>query len=446
MTWIIVGELPSCDRGTVDVRRMKIRSLGMLIAVVAACGGSGETQKDAANTTDAAPTTCSPLTQMGCAPNEKCTWVIDQTDPTYIGHVGCVANTGTAQVGDNCTFGSPGMNGFDNCAKGAVCSEYRHPGAMGQCKAVCDQSGGTPMCDDTHSCIVYSKLFATGSASPAAAGVCNTNCSPLLDNDFDGSGALTMRRANSPCGSDPTVGCYAALSHGVPPKTAWTCMTDLQMGSNGSDGNLRHRSQCTQADGCIDPDTGSPFVNGCSQGYQPVLYETTGSTTWDCIAECHPLDCYDGSAGQCGGIGNPNRHGQYPDSCDTNHRVGLFQTGPGREECAYQWKWEVGSGGAFLSSQHSMDVGFCMDHMLYKYDPTGGNNPTMPLPGCELLKLHGTHNAADLANPTVYFGAVDVEVACVNPMLAFGSGSAMRTAPEAIVVDGPRFLYRRVAN
>ena len=58
-----------------------------------------------------------------------------------------------------------------------------------------------------------------------------------------------------------------------------------------------------------------------------------------------------------GGIGNPNRHAQYPDTCDPNRRLGSFQTGSGREECAYSWAFEIGSNG-WLESNTSDSVGF----------------------------------------------------------------------------------------
>lgn len=417
---------------------MKTLAFGVVLAaLLAACGGGDAKPKDAAMTTDSGPTGCSPLTQMGCQANEKCTWVIDQTDPAYIGHIGCVPATGSAAVGADCTFGSAGQAGYDNCIKGAVCSEFKHPGTTGQCKLVCDQEGGQPKCDAASACVVYPPLFSTGSASPSAAGVCSLKCDPMLDNDFDGSGILTKRTMT--CGSNALVGCYGMPSMGVPPATAWTCEKDVH---GSPDLNLRHRAECTTANGCAEPQTGV-YVNSCNQGYEPVLQEATGNTTVICVAICRPADCYDGSAGTCGGIGNPNRHGVYPDMCDGVRRSGTFDTGSGREECAYSWGWEISTTG-WLPSDTSDTVGFCKNHYLYKYDPTGGNNPTMPLPGCEFVKLHGTHNPADLANPNVYYGAVDPELACVNSGLAFGSGSGLVRPADMPAVDAPRFLYHRV--
>ncbi|HSN24970.1 MAG TPA: hypothetical protein VLT45_01760, partial [Kofleriaceae bacterium] len=78
---------------------MKTLAFGVVLsALLAACGGSDAKPKDAPTTTDSGPTGCSPLTQTGCQANEKCTWVIDQTAPAYIGHIGCVPATGTAAV------------------------------------------------------------------------------------------------------------------------------------------------------------------------------------------------------------------------------------------------------------------------------------------------------------------------------------------------------------
>src|SRR5574338_400274 len=147
------------------VSRMKKLALGaLLIGLLAACGGDdGKNGKimpldggaDAPSTM-----TCNPLTQAGCAANEKCTWLIDATMPQYVGHVGC-APDGDVAVDGECTYGAASATGYDNCAKGSVCSQYRTPGNAGVCKQLCDQQGGTPTCDASHVCVTYSQLFST---------------------------------------------------------------------------------------------------------------------------------------------------------------------------------------------------------------------------------------------------------------------------------------------
>jgi hypothetical protein len=65
---------------------------------------------------------CNPLTQGGCNPGEKCTWVNDQDSPP-IGHIGCAPDYGAAAVaiGGACTDPPAGPMGYDTCVKGAVC-------------------------------------------------------------------------------------------------------------------------------------------------------------------------------------------------------------------------------------------------------------------------------------------------------------------------------------
>ena len=196
---------------------MKKLALGALfVGLLAACGGGSDKTKikvvDSGD--DDAIGQCSPLTQAGCATGEKCTWIIDATTPMYVGHIGCEA-AGTAAIGAACTFGAAGATGFDNCVGGAVCSAFGTPGTNGTCKQICDNQGGMPMCDASHVCVQYARLFSTGPTSPAAAGVCDVACDPLADNDFDGSGSA-LTRTGTVCGS-ATVGCYGYPSFGTPP-------------------------------------------------------------------------------------------------------------------------------------------------------------------------------------------------------------------------------------
>jgi len=423
---------------------MKKLALGALfVGLLAACGGGSDMNKikipDGSNGTDGGPTTCNPLTQAGCNAGEKCTWVIDQTTPMYVGHIGCVMD-GTAATGAACMFGAPGATGFDNCAKGGVCSAFGTTGQAGTCKQVCDNAGGAPMCDASHVCVQYSKLFSTGASSPAAAGVCDLACNPLTDNDFDGSGSAS-HKTTSTCGSANTEGCYGNPSRGTPPATGWSCTGDVNANADGTDKGLRHRTECTTATGCADTD-GTIYTNSCNQGYLPLFIEQTGNSTAVCIAICKPVDCY---SGNCGGTGNPNRLGMAGNSCKPGDRVGSFNVSANREECEYLWSEEIDGSGNLLPSPTSDSVGFCFDHGLYKYDPTGGTNPTIPYPGCEQLQLHGTDEGSngDPSMPTVYFGAGDF--GCINSTLALGSATGKRVPSHpGITIDKPRFLYHRV--
>lgn len=425
---------------------MKKLALGALfVGLIAACGGGSSNPKIKVvdSNGDTGPTVCSPTLQTGCQATEKCTWIIDATTPMYVGHVGCVPD-GTAAVGASCMFGAAGATGYDNCSKGGVCSAFGTPMTAGTCKQVCDNQGGAPMCDGTHVCVTYSRLFSTGATSPAAAGVCDLACNPLMDNDFDGSAGPQVKPGNT-CGSNYQIGCYGIPSAGTPPATGWSCTGDI---NSNPDKNLRHRAECTTATGCADTD-GTIYVNSCNQGYLPLFRESTAVSTAVCIAMCAPLDCYDGAGGHCG-TGSANRLGATPHRCtnpDITTGSGAMppSTLLGHEECEYLWAQELDGSNNWLKSPTSNTMGFCFDHYQYLYDPTGGNNPSIHLPGCEALQLIGS--GSDKTMPNTYFGAVDF--GCVSTTTA-GIGSATGKMGPAddkfrgITIDKPRFLYHRV--
>jgi len=368
---------------------------------------------------DAPPAVCNPLTQTGCNTGEKCTWIVDAVSPQYVGHIGC-APDGAVAVDAACTYGAPGATGYDNCTAGLVCSGYAQAGS-GTCKAICDNQGGNPMCDATHACVTYSGLFSTGTASPAAAGVCDLACNPLDDNDFDGSGSA-LSRVGTTCGS-ASIGCYGYPSFGSPPATAWSCTTDLHYGTP-----LQHRTACDSTTGCTDT-SGTLYVNACNQGYLPLFYDQTGSTQVDCIAMCKPIDCY---AGNCGS-NDVNRIGAAPHRCSTPDALGNFGSD---ENCEYLWSEELDSTNNWLPSANSNTVGFCFDHSKYKYDPTGGNNPTIAYPSCEQLQLTAT--GTDPNDPLTYFSAVDF--GCVSTTTAGVMFSGKVTRHH---IDRPRGAYHR---
>ena len=126
------------------------------IAVVAGCGDDTQCDSECCDTNvcvaDAPPleSNCNLLTQVGCAAGRKCTWLVDASQPQYVGHIGC-APDGTANLDEACMFGMPGATGYDNCRKGSVCSGYQ--GGVGVCKQICDQQGGMPACDAQHVCV-----------------------------------------------------------------------------------------------------------------------------------------------------------------------------------------------------------------------------------------------------------------------------------------------------
>jgi hypothetical protein len=341
---------------------------------------------------------CNPLTQAGCAAGEKCTWLLDQVTPTYIGHIGCAPN-GTAMAGDACMYGAPGVTGYDGCQRGLVCGDYR--GGTGVCKTICDNQGGNPQCATNDVCVVYSGLFYTGGL--AAAGVCDPRCDPLADNDFDGSGAMT--KTGTTCGSAANRGCYGYPSFGTPPATGFSCTTDINV-AEGQPLGLRHRVQCLETNSCADPGP-TIYVNSCNQGYLPLLRESTTVSTAVCVAMCRPMNCYSGNCGTA----NANRAGAAPHRCNTTDRLGTFDTSANGEHCRYIWSFEIDDQGNFLRSPSSDTVGFCFDHSKYLYDSDGNNTPDMQLPECAALQP-GFGSGSNPADPLTYFGAADL--GCVD--------------------------------
>ncbi|HEX5058484.1 MAG TPA: hypothetical protein VFV99_03945 [Kofleriaceae bacterium] len=336
---------------------------------------------------------CNPLTQTGCNVGDKCTWLLDAVTPQYVGHIGC-APAGTANTGDACIYGAPGVTGYDGCKKGLVCGDYR--GGAGVCKQICDNQGGSPACGANTSCVTYSGLFSTGSTTPAAAGVCDPSCDPLADNDFDGAGALT--KTGTTCGSSATVGCYGYPSFGTPPITAWSCTSDINY-LEAQPAGFRHRVQCTETSGCADPGP-TLYVNSCNQGYLPLLRESTMVSTAVCVAMCKPHNCYLGSCG----TNNDFRLGDAPHRCNTSDAMGTFDTSAGGEHCRFIWSFEIDDNNTFLRSPSSDTVGFCFDHSKYLYDSNNDGTADTPLPPCATLP-NGTGSGTS-------FGAADL--GCVD--------------------------------
>jgi hypothetical protein len=340
-------------------------AFGALFVGLVACGGKSNNHPiidgPPGGGSDAGPTACNVLTQMGCDPGQKCTWI---EDTMTLGHVGC-APDGTIDAGGACMYGAPGATGYDQCKAGLAC-------VHGTCKTICDQNGGTPTCDAMHSCQVYDGLF--GPSGMEAAGVCDPLCNPLDDNDFDGSGSGT--KTGSACGSAD--GCFGIWNGDGP--THFSC-------SGVVNDTLTNRAECTTAAMCANSG-GNPYLNGCAAGYIPVFFEKTGSSTVICSAYCAPADC---SQGNCG-TNAANKVGASPHRCNNIDARGTF-TNPG-DTCVYGW-WIAAIGqqgsGALPASPYNDTTGLCLAHANYDLaDPSGMNATTTPWPECENMVASGS--------------------------------------------------------
>lgn len=416
---------------------MKKLVLGvLLVGLLVAC--SEEKKKVTVVAVDA-KMMCSVLTNSGCAPTEKCTWLVDALMPNYIGRIGC-APEGAVPLGGTCMYGAAGEEtGYDDCVKGTVCSTFRN-NSPGICKQICDQQGGMPACDTNHVCVIYSQLFDLGETTPAAAGVCNVACDPLTDNDFDGKGAI-FERTGTKC-SAPNEGCYGRPSGGTPPVSGFSCTRDINYDGTTFFG---HRHKCDVASGCADMKTGRPYQNSCNQGYLPVLRETTGSTTTICVAFCEPANCF---MGNCG-TDNTNRLGKADsgNQCNATDRIGSFDgtlnANDNGEHCQYLWRSEIDfATSTYLPSQYSDKLGFCLDHSKYMYDSDGDMIGDTVYPACAQL-ADGFGPGGMPTMPTLHFGAADF--GCVDStrlMTATGKSQVPAAAIKTMQkLDMPRPLF-----
>lgn len=369
---------------------------------VGACASKPRSTQLGDAATDALDT-CDPLAQTGCNSGEKCTWVLDATVPTVLGHVGCVPD-GTEALGAACTYGPPGPMGYDNCAKGNAC-------VSGHCSQICDQSGGAPTCGANFACQSYANLFDVNSMT--VAGVCDPTCDPLKDNDFDGSGAASAQQQPSPCAANQ--GCYGFPGTSRP--TVFTC-------AGAGDPTLVHRAQCTVANMCLNDST-HVFINGCAPGYIPLLKESTGSSEAVCVAYCKPQDCYSGNCATDAQLGVA------PYSCKSGPDVGTFTK---TESCAYSWIFERDAMGRYIPSPTSNAVGFCVDHAKYTYGPT-----MAVWPDCKNVGLGA---AVPSGFDAAFFGCVSTTTATTNGSPPLAAAPAQRGP----VMDVMRVPYSPVVR
>jgi hypothetical protein len=345
----------------------------LILAIAAvACGGGHNTPPDGVPVDDGI-TTCSLLTQMGCQPNEKCTWIIDDV-AMNLGHIGCAPDIGTVGDGMGCSFKPPGQGGFDDCIKGHFCFG---DDSTGVCKTICDQQGGAPMCTGTFTCKVYDGLF--GPPHMETAGVCDATCSPLDDNLF---GKAT--KIGTACAM--TQGCYPQFSH-IPSRPSSASCAEVPMKST----LLFQLSACTTTNGCLNPN-GQPFANGCGQGFHAVIRDnTTGANSFACRSLCKLADC---SAVGCGAT-NGDFIGLAPHRCNSADSSGTFILNtPGKadgENCVATWLMERDAATGHIATSPFSDVlGLCLAHKDFRYDSNNDGQITVDdatWPDCSSLPI-----------------------------------------------------------
>jgi hypothetical protein len=412
--------------------QMQKLALGAVVTglLVVACHGNNNKVVDANN--GSGGPICDPIHQTGCpADTPRCTWV---QDTSSIGHVDCEA-AGTVALGGDCMAGSA-FPAFDNCDAGAIC-------ISGKCETICDNNAGGSACGSGFACGIYSGLFEVN--GNFEAGACDKTCDPLADNRFGtgSAGDPLPPKTGTTCGSGQ--GCYGFPSSNAMDPTHFTCSAEINT-------DLTHRSACLVSTNPSQPgcsaDSTHVFLNGCAQGYIPLLNDKSlGSTNAVCIAYCIPQDCYQGS-GNCGsGSDTSNTSaGKEPHACSlTDIRVGgvgaeALPTGSAaaNNSCIYSWVFEEDTMGAIAESSFDNTLGFCYDHSKYQYDSNGNkmiDSGDAFDPPCNQLPGSGSGiNAADL-------GCISTTTATTlgDITAGSGSGSAFRQRTHNTLVDMPRF-------
>jgi len=276
-------------------------------AVFASCGGSGEKESlfaDAAVDEGAADASikgkadagikvdvdasvpvfpdggfngiCNPVSQLGCGPGEKCAQVVESESP-FLAHTTCVPN-GDVEIGEPCEQGDPGPFGFDDCEAGLACN--------GICVGIC--SVGPPQskqnCGDPQdeSCVLFQNTF--DDVGNSDIGLCAPACDPATQTLLS-SGVPSAQSCPMVGERDP--GCYLSSVLGT------TSCSGVPDGMPG-DGIYQPLDR-TQDDDCYGPGLGQCFLNGCSDGFGPVLNNPDGGATSWCVAFCRPINVFDGA-------------------------------------------------------------------------------------------------------------------------------------------------------
>lgn len=229
-------------------------SLGLL-----ACGG-GDNGPDVM-ITDAAPggnadagqAACNPVANTGCPAGQKCTSIVEATEPDLLTRTGC-APDGAVAIGGTCARDM--ATGVDDCVGGSWC-------IGGTCEEICSQAPDN--CPSDKTCVGFVGLFE----DQENTGVCQPACSP------------STRVAD--CGTDES--CYVILSSGkgscAPP----------------AGGLLTTGTECGGTPGTQGCDC--QFLNGCEIGYGCMLNNApTNATGLVCTFFCDPLPA--GTGPKCG--------------------------------------------------------------------------------------------------------------------------------------------------
>jgi hypothetical protein len=305
--------------------------------------------------------TCNPLSQTGCGAQEKCTWIVDQLNPTMIGHIGCAPN-GTIPIGCACTIGTPGATGYDDCAPGSTC-------VGGLCKQICDPAGGAPMCGTGFACTGYANVFETGGTR--VAGLCDVTCDPLTQ-------CTSVGQTPNACGATnpvmPNRGCYGIASYSCSPVVASSLvLTDRMVPRTNT--------------------SGAAFLNGCAPGFTPLFYSMTGSTQVLCAGFCAALEIDNTPAHAGNSKGDATAPAKLPMKDQPFTGDGTCEIGKKGSEatstCKFIWPYLDDGNGAidpkFLATGLLDTLGVCFATAHFMYDSNMDGTPDKLTPACNTL-------------------------------------------------------------
>lgn len=149
---------------------------------------------DAAGMADAAvpdPDSCDPVSNTGCADDEKCSFLVESESP-LTGRTTCVP-AGNVPPGGACTRGPAGETGYDNCAGNASC-------VAGTCQEIC--------LDEPDSCSVENEacfLQPPAYSDREGVGLCLPSCDPVAQDCPAGEGCyLDAASGDSACATPVT--------------------------------------------------------------------------------------------------------------------------------------------------------------------------------------------------------------------------------------------------
>lgn len=214
-----------------------------------ACGG-GDDGPDVM-ITDADPGTmidggvvCNPVANTGCPAGQKCTSIVEATEPDLLTRTAC-APDGTVDIGGTCARDE--ASGVDDCLGGGWC-------IGGTCQEICSQAPDN--CPTDKTCVGFVGLFE----DQENTGVCQPACNP------------STRTADCVDGES----CYVILSSGkgscAPPAA----------------GLLTTGAECDGAPGTQGCEC--QFLNGCEIGYGCMLNnDAMNPTGLVCAFFCDPI-------------------------------------------------------------------------------------------------------------------------------------------------------------